>query len=216
MPTAGAPSARGTVVETMNTGGYTYVCVDTGGEKVWAAAPEVQIKVGDKVTIPEGMPMANYHSKTLNRDFPLVYFVGSITNETSGGGGKETGMPPGHPATGGLAAPVHVDVSGIKKADGGVTIGELYAKKADLSGKEIILRGKVVKFNAQIMGKNWMHVRDGSGDVSTKSNDLAVTTDATLKVGDTVLVRGKLTLDKDFGAGYKYDAIIEDAKVTGE
>ncbi len=62
----------------MDSGGYTYVQVDTGKEKVWAAAPQFKVKVGDPVIIPQGMAMHNYHSKTLNRDFDLVYFVNSI------------------------------------------------------------------------------------------------------------------------------------------
>jgi hypothetical protein len=215
-PAPGAAGASGTVVETMNAAGYTYVQVDTGSERIWAAAPEIQVKVGDQVVIPQGMPMRNYHSKTLNRDFAVVYFVGSILDKTGGTLVKGTGMPPGHPPTATSSTPPPIDLTGVKKADGGVTVGELYAKKAALSGKEIALRGKVVKFNAQIMDKNWLHVRDGSGDGDGRTNDLTVTTDATVKVGDTVLIRGKVILDKDFGAGYKYDVIVEDAKVTRE
>ena len=206
----------GTVIETMNAAGYTYVHVDTGSEKIWAAAPEVQVQVGDRVMIPEGMPMHDYHSKTLNRDFAVVYFVGSLLNEKGDALAKGAEVPAGHPPTAASSTPPQIDVSGVKKAAGGVTIGELYAQKADLSGKTVTLRGKVVKFLPQIMGKNWLHVRDGSGDADAHTNDLTVTTDATVKPGDTVLISGKLVLDKDFGAGYKYSVIIEDAKVTRE
>jgi hypothetical protein len=198
----------------MNAANYTYVCVDTGSEKIWAAAPEFQVKVGDHVVVPDGMAMRNYHSKTLKRDFPLVYFVGSVLNETSGGPAKGAAMSAGHAPAGAAPTPPEIDVSGVKKADGGVTVGELYAQKASLSGKEVTLRAKVVKLNVQIMGKNWLHVRDGSGEAGARTNDLTVTTGDTAAVGDTVLVRGKLVLNKDFGSGYKYDAIIEDAKVT--
>ena len=209
-------AASGTVVETMNAGGYTYVQVDTGSEKVWAAAPEFQVKVGDQVVVPEGMPMRNYHSNTLNRDFALVYFVGSILNGTGGVAAQGVEMPAGHPPTAASKTPVQIDVGGVKKAEGGMTVEELFAGKANLSGKEIVLRGKVVKFNPQIMGKNWLHVRDGNGDANAHTNDLTITTDVPAKVGDTVLVTGKVVLDKDFGYGYKYDVIVEDAKVTVE
>ena len=216
LPMPNATSASGTVIETMNAAGYTYVHVDMGSEKIWAAAPVVQVKVGDQVVIPEGTPMRNYHSKTLKRDFAVIYFVGSILNEPGGALAKGTGMPAGHPPTAVSSTPPQIDVSGVKKADGGMTIGELYAKKANLSGKEVTLRGKVVKFNAQIMGKNWLHVRDGSGDVDTGTNDLTITTDITVNIGDTVLISGKVVLNKDLGSGYKYGVIIEDAKVTRE
>ena len=75
-------------------------------------------------------------------------------------------------------------------------------------------RGKVVKFNANIMGKNWLHVQDGTGNAG--SNDLLVTTTGQAKPGDTVLIEGKVALNKDFGAGYKYNVLVEDAKVTVE
>ena len=65
-----------------------------------------------------------------------------------------------------------------------------------------------------IMGKNWLHVKDGTGTSGT--DDLVVTTSVTAKVGDKVLVNGKVSSDKDFGSGYRYDVIIEDAEVTIE
>ena len=91
---------------------------------------------------------------------------------------------------------------------------EVYQEKDKLKGKRVMLRGKVVKYNEAIMGKNWLHLRDGTGKDPT--DDLTVTTQAKAKVGDTVLVEGTVTLDKDLGAGYKYDVIIEDAKVKIE
>jgi ribosomal protein S17 len=215
-PNAKGAVAAGTVTETMDAGGYTYVQVDTGSQKVWAAAPKFQVKVGDRVVVPEGAPMRNYHSKTLNRDFDVVYFASSIQNSTGGEMPKGSGVPSGRAPTTGSSSVAQVDVSGVEKAEGGLTVGELFAGKAELSGKEVTLRAKVVKFTPQVMGKNWLHVQDGSGDAAARTHDLTVTTDVTAKVGDTVLITGPVTLDKDFGAGYKYDVIIEDAKVTVE
>jgi hypothetical protein len=212
----------GEVIETMNTGGYTYVQVDTGSEKIWAAAPECVVKVGDQVVIPQGIAMQDYHSKTLDREFELVYFVGSIQSDSGEPLTPAKGMPSGHPpmaghgATPHKTAPAEIDVSGVKKAEGGRTVADIYANKTELSDKEVILRGKVVKYNHQIMGKNWLHVRDGSGDADAGTNDLTVTTDVAVHVGDTVLVTGQVHLDKDFGYGYQYDVIIEDAQVVVE
>jgi hypothetical protein len=108
-----------------------------------------------------------------------------------------------------------VDLSGISRADGGKTIAEVFAGKAELAGQQVIIRAKVVKANANIMGKNWLHVRDGSGAEGT--NDLTVTTGSELpKVGDTVIVTGPVVLNKDLGMGYKYEVILEDATVTVE
>ncbi len=124
--------------------------------------------------------------------------------------GMPAGMPEGHPAPQATA----VEITGVAKAAGGKTVGEIFAATADLAGKEVLFRGKVVKFNSGIMGKNWLHVQDGSGAAGT--NDLTVTTDAVAKVGDTVLVKGVLGTDKDFGFGYKYAVIVEDAAITVE
>ena len=232
-PAAPAPAAppqkasaakSGKVIETMNAAGYTYVQVDTGKEKFWAAAPETAVKVGDTVAVPEGMPMPNFQSKALNRTFDVVYFVpGLMVNNATPAGAA---MPPGHPPNAGMpatptapptstgapkvTAPADINLKGIAKAD--QTVAEIYAQKAALSGKPVKVRGKVVKFSPGIMGKNWLHVQDGSGQGG--ANDLTVTTMATAKAGDTVVISGKLAVAKDFGYGYKYDVIVEDAEVT--
>lgn len=123
-------------------------------------------------------------------------------------------VPVAHPAPTTLADTA-VDLSGIAKAEGGKTVAELYAGKDALAGTKVIVRGKVVKTNAGIMDRNWLHVRDGSGD--EKSNDLTVTTKGELpKVGDTVVVTGSVSVNKDFGMGYQYPVLIEDAEVAVE
>jgi hypothetical protein len=112
------------------------------------------------------------------------------------------------------STPTNIDFADIKKAEGGKSVAELYAEKDSLSGKKVTVRGKVVKFSASIMGKNWIHLQDGTGGKDT--NDLTVTTSATAAVDDTVVVTGVIAADKDFGYGYKYDVILEDATVTVE
>lgn len=199
----------------MDAAGYTYVQVDTGSQTFWAAAPQFAVKVGDDVVVPEGMPMPDYHSKTLDRNFDMVYFVPSVL---VGGAQSLTGdMPADHPPMNGSKTAVvatEVDLSGITPAEGGQTVADIFTKKAELAGKPVTVRGKVVKFTPEIMGKNWIHLQDGTGSAGT--NDLTVTTSATAQTGDTVTISGALVIDKDFGYGYAYDVIIEDAKVTVE
>jgi len=209
-----ASQKTGKVLETMDSGGYTYVLVDTGSEKIWAATPEFSVKVGDPVVIPAGMPMANFHSPTLNRTFDVVYFVPAINvGGADADAMAQPQMPPGHPPT---VTKAVVDFSGITKAQGGLTVSELFAGKKDLAGKEVILRGKVVKFMSEIMGKNWIHVQDGTGSQGTNDLTVTVAPHIVAKVGDTILVKGIVTTEKDFGYGYKYDVILEDAQVTLE
>jgi len=214
-----APGKTGKVIETMDAAGYTYIQVDTGTETFWAAAPQFAVKVDDDVVVPEGMPMPDYHSKTLDRKFDMVYFVPAVL---VGGAQNLSGeMPADHPpmsggTTGGktVVETTDVDLSGITAAEGGQTVADIYAKKDELSGKPVKVRGKVVKFSPEIMGKNWIHLQDGTGASGT--NDLTITTSAMAKKGDTIVVSGVLVIDKDFGYGYAYDVIVEDAEVTVE
>lgn len=203
----------GVVAETLNTAGYTYALVDTGKAKVWAVAPTANLKPGDTVTVSGIMPMPNYKSKTLHRTFDLVFFAASISPK-----GQHAIAPvpmSGHAAMGSAPVPMAtMDFSGIKKVSGGKTVAEIFAQKDDLVGKQVIIAAKVVKATYGILGKNWIHIQDGTG--STGTNDLTVTTDAMNKPGQTVLIEGQLSKDKDIGAGYKYSVLIENAKVTLE
>ena len=209
---AGSPTVTGKVVQTMNAGPYTYVEVDDGTKKVWAAAPQFAVAVGDQVVVPAGTPMPNFHSNSLDRTFDVVYFVGGIqvVGGKSGGNGAAAAHAPGSAR---VAAPA-IAVSKLEKPAGGYTVAELFANKAALVGKEVAVRGKVAKATEGVMGKNWLHIQDGTGAAGT--NDVTATTTASAAVGTTVLVRGRLAADKDLGFGYKYDVLIEDANVTVE
>jgi len=208
---------QGKVMETMDAGGYTYVHIDTGSEQIWAAGPVTPVKVGQEMSIDKGMPMQNFHSKALERDFDMIYFVGSFpgADQPANPHGGMGGMGGTGDATGGGHSVVEkTEVSSVAKADGGYTVEEIFTQSAQLSGKPVKVRGQVVKFTANIMGTNWAHIQDGTGSGAT--GDLTVTTSDMVAVGDIVVVEGSLTVDKDFGAGYKYAAIVEGAKLTKE
>jgi len=221
-----APIVTGKITEVIAAAGYTYVEIDTGNGKVWAAGPVTNLKVGDRTGFETNMPMANFHSKAMNRDFRFIYFVNSYltedgkalsveTKDLSGGGSMSGAM-----GGGGIQAPASVHAKtqpavapsiSVAKAEGGQSIAEVYAQKADLKGKTIHVRGQVTKYTASVMGKNWLHIVDGSG-----KEDLTVVTNDTVAVGDLVVIDGTLAIDKDFEFGYFYPVIVEDAKVTKE
>lgn len=104
----------------------------------------------------------------------------------------------------------------IAKQKGGYTVEEIYAKKDELKGKKITVRGKVVKFNSNILGKNWLHVQDGSGKEGTNDLTVTTTTDQGANVGDKVIVTGTLVTNKDVGAGHKYEVILEEGAIAAE
>lgn len=212
---AAAPAARtvtGAVVETMDAATYTYVRVDTGTEQVWAAASHFDVAVGDRVVVPLEMPMENFHSQTLKRDFPLIYFVSAIARE---GAQAQPAVPPGHPPLGGSSpskgAPVVVKA--IAPPEGGLTVAKVWADRAALAGKSVVVRGQVVKFNGGILGRNWVHIQDGTGTASNGSHDLTITTLATAKLGDVITAKGTVAVNQDFGAGYTYAVVLQDATV---
>ena len=91
------------------------------------------------------------------------------------------------------------------------TVAEVVAKAVELKGKQVRVRGKIVKYNPGIMGKNWIHLRDGSGLAADGTNDVLVTTVAPAKIGDVVTVTGVVHTDKDLGSGYTYKVLIEEA-----
>ena len=152
------------------------------------------------------MPMENFHSDALNRDFPLVYFASRIDRAGRTAG---TTMPAAHPPVGGgtVAAPGEP----VAPAEGGLTVAQVWARRASLAGNRVTVRGRVVKFNGGIMGRNWVHLQDGSGSAADGSHDLTVTTSAPATPGDVVTVTGTVVVDRDFGAGYSYKVLLEDA-----
>ncbi len=215
-PSATPASISGEVTETMDSGGYTYVHVKTADGDVWAAGPTTEVAVGDEVTMPAGMVMKDFASKTLDRTFPEIYFVNAIQKggasnmPASMGGGAMSGGS--NPHSGLNQADVTVAAGSVAKAAGGVTVAEIHADAAKLAGKQVLVRGQVVKRTGNVMGKNWLHIQDGSSNGA--DGDLTVTTDGDAKVGDVVLIKGTVATNKDFGAGYAYDVIVENATVT--
>lgn len=221
---------RGTVLETMNAASYTYVRIEGGSAGIWAAGPHTDVKVGDTVSFRPGTEMRAFRSNALDRTFESIQFVDRIS--VGQGTTAATLVPaPAHGAPRAAAAPppkhgsaheglapapaADIDVSGIEKAKGGKTIAEIFDERTALVGREVTVRGKVVKANSGVMGRNWLHIRDGSKSAEG-SNDLTVTTADTAAVSDTVLVRGTVVTDKDFGFGYRYDVLLEESKVTVE
>jgi len=203
-----ADTFAGEVVETMDAGPYTYVRVSSGTDEIWAAATHFEVKVGDQVTVPLTMEMADFHSDNLDRDFDVIYFADQIVRE----GVPVHGMPPGHPKVTGPATASDEAIS-VERAPGGVTVAELWADKDSLAGSAVTVRGKVVKFNPAILDTNWVHLQDGSGDPSAGTHDITVTTSDNVRVGDVVTATGTLVLDKDFGAGYSYPVLIQGAEI---
>lgn len=195
-------SVHGVVTEVIEAAGYTYVEINTGSEKVWAAGPDTPLKIGDKIGFSTDMAMTNFHSKAMQRDFSIIYFVDVYSFDDNAVAADHSQL---HPDAGTVKAE---PVVGVHRVAGGQTIADIYTDKQLFNGKIVRVQGKVIKFSPAIMGKNWVHIRDSSSEY-----DLTMTTNDKVETGDVIVVEGRLVLDRDFGYGYLYPIIIEDGKV---
>ena len=207
-PVAGAAGHSGTVAETMSSAGFTYVRLNGPNGEVWLAAPETAVAVGDQLSAPLGSLMTDFQSPSLGRSFAQLYMVGSIA--VQGATAPATGAPTA--ASPHLSASAETLSAPVAPLEGGHTIAQLYTDRARLAGKEVAVRGQVVKVNPGIMDRTWVHLQDGSGDPGANTHDLTLTTDQTVVVGQIVVARGTLATDRDFGMGYQYEAIVEGAR----
>jgi hypothetical protein len=207
MPGASAGPLKGEVLEVRDVEVYTYLRLKTEKGEMWAAVPKAAVRKGAQVSIENTMVMENFESKTLGRKFDRIGFG------TLPGSGAPASPPAGNPHGGGPAKEIG-DVR-VAKATGpeAKTVAEVVSGRAALKGKTVLVQGKVVKYNAGIMGKNWIHLQDGSGKAADNTNDILVTTAEPAAVGDVVNARGTVRTDVDLGSGYAYAVLIEDAKL---
>jgi hypothetical protein len=202
-----APDAHRVIAEEIiQVTGYTYVRVSSDVSDYWIAINKADVEEGKTYYWSKGAEMKDFTSTELKRTFPSIFFVQDFTDQPI------TGLPqiPTTSMAGRQQPPEYRGIV-IPKAEEGVTVAGLYANKSSLAGKKIRICGQVVKFSGGIMNKNWVHIQDGTKD--GVNYDLAVTTQDLLKVGDVVVFEGIVTLNKDVGAGYFYDVILEDAIV---
>jgi hypothetical protein len=214
-PGMGDP-VTGKVLQTMNSGGYSYVLVKkANGDRVWVAMSQTEIVVGDEMTFAPGMTMYDFPSKTLNRTFKeIVFSNGPIPGPATKKGKKDAKKSPG--SKGAAAAGEKIKVAEATGRNA-YRVADIFRLRIELHKRSVTVRGKVVKVSAGIMDRNWIHIQDGTGDAKKGTNDLVVTSTSALpSVGDVVTVKGTAYKNRDFGANYKYDVIVEDADVTIE
>ncbi len=192
------------VEEVIQTSTYTYLRVKENDVEHWLAISKRVVRKDEILYYKDGLEMINFKSKELNKTFETIYFVQGISNEPILESEKEIMNSPHskEPIT-------QKEEISISPAENGITIAELFSKKETYSDKRVIIKGQVVKFNSQIMGKNWVHIQDGTNDEN--NYDLTITTNDSVNVGDVVTFEGKILLNKDFGAGYSYEVIMEEA-----
>ncbi|MEE8432052.1 MAG: hypothetical protein V3S16_12455 [Candidatus Desulfatibia sp.] len=222
-------AGSGKVVQKLDAGNYTYIRLDDGaGNETWAAVPKTQLEIGEQIALKGGTVIRNFNSKTLNRTFDSIIFATGVIRAagdknaqtqaaTMAGSDVTRSGITAHDLTPQTRGSSHATVSFTKlkveksTAQNGYTVGELFAKGASLNKQKVTVKGQVVKVNPDIMGKNWLHIQDGTGDLAKNTYDLVVTSADIAEKGAIISLEGILAADKDFGSGYRYDVIVEDA-----
>lgn len=203
------------VAEVIQGNTYTYMKVKEDMAEKWIATGKTEAEAGDVLYYGEALEMPNFHSKEIDRTFEKIYFI-DMVSETPITSNPMGQMPMGQMGQGHSGAVETEQKSSISldKSDDEVTISRIYANPKEFEGKEFEIRGVVTKVNKEIMGKNWVHLQDGTSN--NGAFDLTITTQALPKVNDEVTFKGTVTLEKDFGAGYYYDVIMEDAELVNK
>ncbi len=190
--------------ETLETQRYTYIRVEEDGQEYWIATMKQPVEIGSRYVFQRGLMKKNFFSPEHNRVFETLYLVSDF-------------RPAGLPAAAATAQAANVSPEALLKVDpaqinrppGSLTLKELFSNKQKYNGQKVVVTGKVVKVNPMIMGRNWVHIQDGT----VEGTDLTVTTLENIPLGHIVSFEGVIALDKDFGAGYRYDIIMEGAVV---
>ncbi len=207
MPSSQGATLKGEVLEVRSVETYTYLRLKTKDGETWAAVPTAPVKKGQQVTLSDTMVMQNFESKSLKRKFDRIVFA-----SLAGPDAKSAAASAPHAVTPKLAAPV----AKVAKATGpdARTVSEVVTGKASLKDRTVTIRGQVVKVNSGIMGKNWVHLQDGSGSPANGTHDIIVTTTDAAAVGDVVNAKDKVRTDVNLGSGYAYPVLVEEARIS--
>lgn len=199
------PGARlvGTVLQRLDGGNYTYLELQQADGTVWAAVPRCEVSRGEKVTVERAMPLSRFHSPTLGRDFATIYF-GVLKGAQTKRAGRPSPPPQAVPSSIAIAKP---------RLAGAYSVAEIIREAGQLAGETVHVRAMVVKASGEILGRNWVHLQDGSGSPDTGDHDILVTTVTVVQVGSVVDVTGTVVVDKSFGVGAPFPLLVEASSV---
>ncbi|MFP4469805.1 MAG: hypothetical protein ACLFPE_03940 [Bacteroidales bacterium] len=194
------------VQEVIPTSVYSYLRVAEEDSEYWIAIRKADVTVGNTYFFKDAHRIEDFESKELGRTFETLYMVDALSDTP-----LEMQQAPQEQATGKRTPEKQISGS-IEHIEGETSIAEIYKAPEAYSGKKITVRGKVVRYNDRIMGRNWVHIQDGTEHGG--KFDLTVTTNDVVNVGEVAAFEGTINLNRDFGAGYTYEVIMEDARLT--
>ena len=180
---------------------YSYIKVqDDKNGAYWISTLKAEYEVGEEYFFTESIHKTNFFSTEFNRNFEDFYLVSDLQPASSHN--HEHGDHVDN-----QIVDMTVNASEVERASS-TKIKELISNSKKYAGKEVEITGKVVKVNANIMDRHWVHIKDASAD----DYDFVLTTKAVVPVGHIVTFKGRFKTNVDFGSGYRFDYILEDAK----
>lgn len=195
------------VKEAFDASRYTLINGTEGDEDRWIAIPQTDVEIGKTYYYRGGIRMHDFESKELNRVFPTLYLVNGLSMEPTP---TSSTMAQGHIDMHG-GEPEKFELRNVEPLEGGVSLQEVLGDPAAFANQTVKVRGQCVKVNRNIMGKNWIHLQDGSKDNDGNPFDLTASTQENIVLGSVITIEGIIGVDKDFGAGYHYPVILEEA-----
>ncbi|MCF8274416.1 MAG: hypothetical protein K9I95_11345 [Flavobacteriaceae bacterium] len=201
------------VTEVLPTSKYVYLNVTEGEENYWIAARSMEVKVGESYYYKGGLLKTNFESKEYNRVFDKVILVSSLVtaaNHGTDGAASNGVINTSKTPVNTTKQDIEMHTEKIVQKQGSIKISELVKNPKKFEGQTIQLDGVCTKINAGIMDRNWIHIKDGSKD----DYDLVITSDAFIPEGAVFTIKAVVVLNKDFGAGYKYDLILENGTIV--
>lgn len=199
-----------TVTETIPGGKYLYLKVTEGDREYWAATGKSDVKAGETYYYNEALVQNNFESKELDRTFETIYLITQLVPESHGASMKpkqDIDAPPAEAMQSSPNKKFHSSPLAGKATT--LSIAELLKDPAAYEGKVVELTGTCTKINEGILGRNWLHLKDGTAD----SEDLVITSSDLVDLDSEITIRAIVSLNRDFGAGYSYDVLLEEGKV---
>jgi hypothetical protein len=196
------------VIEVLQTSQYTYLQVLDKLDVKWVAIPKQDISVGDTYYYDNALEMNSFTSRELDRTFDVIYFVNQISKTPL----DATHLGGVSPAHSGKVKTQEMSNINLPKTDNEVTVAQIFENSEAFSGKVTEIRGVVVKINEGVMGTNWIHIQDGTS--GNGNFDLTITSQDLPVLNEEATFKGSITLKKDFGAGYFYEVIMENAQLV--
>lgn len=202
------------VNETLPADKYIYLNVTENGKRFWIATRTQDITLGGTYFYREGLLKTNFESKEYQKTFDTIYLISNLVPKAHGGNtlppptvpdfnNTPEDKPESSPATNSTS-------ESVTSQEGSIKIAEIVDNPEKYENKTVQITGKIVKVNPNIMNRNWYHLQDGSKD----DFDLVVTSDTYVPEGHVVTIKAEVHRNVDFGAGYKYELILENGEIT--